>query len=139
MPQERSFSTGSGFDIFVSKYDANGSTIWERTFDGTGNAKDIAYAVKVDSSGNVFVAGESAGDSTAADFITIKYNNDGSEQWINRYDGNSNSMDFIEKLLIDDLGNVIVLGTSYETGNLFDLVLIKYTNAGAMQWTKKYN
>ena len=133
------FSTGSGFDIFVSKYDANGSTIWERTFDGTGNAKDIAYAVKVDNSGNVFLAGESTGDSTGADFITIKYSSDGSEQWINRYDGNSNSMDFIEKLLIDDLGNVIVLGTSYEIGNLFDLVLIKYSNAGIMQWTKTYN
>jgi len=133
------FSTSSGFDIFVAKYGENGSIVWERTFNGAGNAKDIAYAVEVDNSGNVFVAGESAGDSTAADFITIKYNNDGSEQWINRYDGNSNSMDFIEKLLIDDLGNVIVLGTSYETGNLFDLVLIKYTNAGAMQWTKKYN
>ncbi|MBK6877134.1 MAG: SBBP repeat-containing protein [Ignavibacteria bacterium] len=133
------FSTGSGFDIFVSKYDANGSTIWERTFDGTGNAKDIAYAVKVDNSGNVFVAGESTGDRTGADFVTIEYSSDGSEQWINRYDGNSNSMDFIEKLLIDDLGNVIVLGTSYEIGNLFDLVLIKYSNAGIMQWTKTYN
>lgn len=133
------FSTGSGFDILVAKYNANGSILWERTFNGSGNSKDIAYAVEVDNSGNVFVAGESAGDSTGADFITIKYNSDGTEQWINRYNGNSNSMDFVEKLLIDDSGNVIVLGTSYETGNLFDLVLIKYTNAGALQWTRKYN
>ena len=44
-------------DIIVMKTDANGDSLWTRTFDGYGNW-DIGKSITEDSSGNIMVAGE---------------------------------------------------------------------------------
>lgn len=42
-------------------------------YNGPGNGVDEAHALAVDSGGNVYVTGKSAGDGTSFDFATIKY------------------------------------------------------------------
>src|SRR5262245_21117286 len=49
-------STGS-WDYATIKYDLDGNMQWLRTYNGTGNSGDNPFAVSVDPSGNVVVAG----------------------------------------------------------------------------------
>jgi len=41
----------------------------------------------VDKSGNVYVTGESLGNGTGYDYATIKYDSDGKQLWVTRYNG----------------------------------------------------
>ena len=51
---------------------------------------DIATTIAVDNAGNVYVTGMSddalSGPSTTYDFATIKYDSNGNQLWIQRYD-----------------------------------------------------
>ena len=48
-------SKGS-IDAYVAKFDAQGNSLWAKSFGGTSN--DYANSVAVDASGNAFVAGD---------------------------------------------------------------------------------
>lgn len=129
----------TGFDIYIVKYNSSGSILWEKNYNGPGNGNDIAYSVALDNSGNVFVAGESKGENTGVDYVLIKYNNQGDEQWVRRYNGNSNSSEIPAKVVADNSGNSIITGNSWEQGTLSDIVTIKYNSDGVEQWVKRFN
>lgn len=61
------------------------------------DSSNEATAMLVDSSGNVYVIGNHkisfSWPSFNVDFITIKYNTFGDEQWVARYDGPGNGHD----------------------------------------------
>lgn len=48
-------------------------TAWIRRYNGPGDSLDVAWAMAVDNSGNVYVTGESWGSGTGSDYTTIKY------------------------------------------------------------------
>ena len=131
--------SATGFDIYVVKYNSSGSLLWEKIYNGPGSGNDIANSVNIDRSGNVFVAGESKGINTNSDYVLIKYNTQGEEQWVRRYNGESNSVEIPSKVVTDSSGNSILTGHSWSTGTLFDFVTIKYNSAGDLLWTKKFN
>ncbi len=54
---------------------------------GLGNSYDFARSLAVDSSGNVYLTGESTGSGTGPDYVTIKYNTSGDSLWVARYNG----------------------------------------------------
>ena len=87
------------------------SAPWTKRYNGPAiNPKDYAYAIAVDSSGNVYVTGRSSGLDTGSDFATIKYDADGVEQWVRRYDGPRHSLDEAVAIAVDESGNVYVTG-----------------------------
>lgn len=53
---------------------------WAATYRALGAGSDFANSVAVDFSGNVYVTGKSK-----TEFLTIKYNASGAEQWVVRY------------------------------------------------------
>jgi hypothetical protein len=69
------WSTGSGtsYDYATLKYDPSGNQVWIQRYNGLGNSYDVAHAIAVDGSGNVYVTGESQGSGTYSDYATIKY------------------------------------------------------------------
>jgi uncharacterized delta-60 repeat protein len=68
-----SVGSGSGEDILTIAYSPTGDTLWTQRYNGPGNGNDQAYALTIDSCGNVYVAGYSTGNGTGADFTVIKY------------------------------------------------------------------
>ena len=84
---------------------------WEARYDNGG-----ASTLAVDSLGNVYVTGYSTGSGTGYDYATIKYDSDGNEQWVARYDGPANENDKAFALAVDGLGNVYVDRKSVVSG-----------------------
>ncbi|MBI1804391.1 MAG: SBBP repeat-containing protein [Ignavibacteria bacterium] len=133
-----SYGTGTSADIATVKYSSGGIEQWVARYDGTGSDLDIATAITV-SQNNVYVTGWSYGGTSADDFVTIKYNSAGTEQWVARLDGSGNAGDYPSSLSVDASGNAYVVGFSDggSTGNDFDVV--KYNTSGAKQWNDRYN
>jgi hypothetical protein len=128
---------GSGDDYATIKYDTDGNELWVARYEGPGNGYDVANALAVDDSGNVYVTGNSF--EFLLDYATIKYDTDGVEQWVARYNGPWNSNDEAIALAVDDSGNVYVTGQSYGLGTLWDYATIKYDTDGDTLWVTLYN
>jgi len=93
----------------------------------------------VDSSGNLFVTGESDGSGGYADYATIAYSGTGAPLWTNRYNGPSNNSEFVQAVAVDGSGNVFVTGYSYGGSSSWDYATIAYSGAGMPLWTNRYN
>ena len=72
---------GGGGDIFLVKYNSNGTKQWTRQL-GTSE-QDLGYGVTVDSSDNIYLTGITSGsldgntNSGNSDIFLVKYNSDG--------------------------------------------------------------
>jgi uncharacterized delta-60 repeat protein len=127
-------------DYATIKYYPNGDTAWVRRYNGLGNGTDRAHAIAVDSSGNVYVTGESYGGSgTAGDYATIKYYPNGDTAWVRRYNASGNSGDGAFAIAVDCSGNVYVTGLSGGSGTTYDYATIKYYPTGDTAWVRRYN
>ena len=87
------FSGGAGTDLDYAtiKYDSAGQQQWVARYDGPVSRFDEAAAMAIDSSGNVYVTGISLGSDTVIDFVTVKYDSLGKEQWVARYNNGGGS------------------------------------------------
>jgi hypothetical protein len=119
-------------DYATVKYDTNGNELWVRGYESTADGMalmDEAYAIAVDSSGNAYVTGEGTyGDNERyeRDGITIKYDTNGTELWVARYNGPKSGGDSTRAIVLDDNGDVYVAGTSYSGNDRFSCITIKY-------------
>jgi len=135
------WSTGNGtlYDYATIKYDSSGVLLWTAVYNGTANLDDGANALAIDTAGNVYVTGFSYGAGTNYDYLTIKYNNNGVQQWISRYNGEANIDDFANSIETDAAGNIYVTGYSRGISTGYDFVTIKYNTNGITQWISRYN
>jgi hypothetical protein len=108
--------SGTGGDYGTVKYDARGRQRWVTRYNGPGNATDVAVALAVDGSGDVYVTGWSAGSGTETDYATVKYSALGVGQWVARYNSPENAFDDASALAVDTSGNVYVTGRSSRIG-----------------------
>lgn len=136
----RTITVSGGNDYVTIKYKTNGNEQWIATYNGTGNSTDYATYICVDDSGNVYITGESWGNGTEWDYVTIKYNSAGIEQWVARYNGTGNGTDRVQGLAIDDSCNVYITGLSQGSGlNPSDYLTIKYSLHGIEKWVARYS
>ena len=138
----RSGATAGTEDYATVKYNSNGIQQWAARYNGTLNSNDGANAIALDNSGNVYVTGSSLGSGGSdRDYVTIKYNSSGAEQWVKRYNGPGNSSDEAYRIAVSDSGNVYVTGYSRSTSGAGseDCTTIKYNTAGVQQWVQRFN
>jgi uncharacterized delta-60 repeat protein len=129
------------FDYVTIKYSPEGAPLWVRRFNGVGNFSDVARAVAVDDSGNVFVTGSSAENSTPpyiTHIITIKYNSSGAQVWLADYYYEPGAGGAGQHIALDANGNVYVSGLSFSTESQ-DIATIKYNPSGETLWVQRYN
>jgi hypothetical protein len=128
----------SATDFATVKYDSSGNQIWAVRYNGPGDGPDSAHALAVDRFGNVYVTGSSLGSGTGLDYVTIKYDSNGNQVWLTRYNGSGNSTDMANALAVDSSGNVYVTGASIGLGTSLDYATIKYNSSGNQLWVARY-
>lgn len=120
-------------DIYTIKYNpSDGSKVWSAVFNNPIKDVDYPTAVTIDSDNNIYVTGYSHYTSAGNDYITIKYNSNGSQIWAKPYGGKTD--DKASSIALDSWNNVYVTG--YSNG---DYATVKYSSSGELQWDAKYN
>ncbi len=119
-----SFGAGD-YDLCLVKFNRNGSYQWDRTCGGQSD--DYCSGIKIDSSDNIYLTVNSAGD-----IYLLKYNNLGTLLWERVWDGGS--VDNSKGLTLDFYDNIYITGYLDVVGYKKDLCLIKYNNSGYQQW-----
>lgn len=127
------------YDYAIIKYDEDGNEQWVARYDNQGEGNHWGNAIAVDSSGNVYVTGESYDRDTQADYVTIKYDASGNELWVVRYNGPRYSEDAAYALVVDGLGNILVAGSSTGIGTYKDYATVKYDTDGYELWAVRHN
>ncbi len=126
-------------DMATIKYNSNGVLQWVAYYEGPGKKDDSANAIALDSQGNVVVAGTSWSVGSKHDFVIVKYNRDGIQQWVDKYNGPGNGEDMAVDLALDVEGNLFVAGNSEGVDTASDLAVLKYNQTGVRQWVVRYN
>jgi len=118
------------YDILTVQLDPNGNEDWRATYAGSGSGGDVGTAITTDTAGGVYVAGYA--QNTSVDFVTIKYNWDGSRAWAQTYDAGGEDKPVAIALGPD--GSVYVTGKGGS-----DYLTVKYSATGVRKWVKSYN
>jgi Beta-propeller repeat len=135
-------------DIVVIKFNSSGVYQWNTFYGSASN--DYGNGIAVDSSGNVYVTGESNASwgspinphSGFDDIMVLKLNSSGVYQWNTFYGSASN--DYGNSITFDTSGNVYVTGGSNATwgsplsphSGLDDIMVLKLNNSGVYQWNR---
>ena len=133
------YPTSANSDITTVKYDALGNVVWVKHYDNGGN--DDANAISIDVSGNIYVVGVSDGTAiTGKDLVVIKYDANGNQLWVARYNGAGNGTDIANAIAFDGTTGVFVTGKTTVTGGTTNYVTLKFNaTTGAQQWVSFYN
>jgi hypothetical protein len=140
-------------DVFIAKYDTNGSLLWIHQDGGAGF--DRVNFTTTDNNGNCIIIGRfngiaTFGDSTFTsnggdDVFIIKYDNNGNFLWAEQAGGSGN--DRGNSIETDNFGNIVCTGR-FEVSAIFgdttivsagseDIFIAKYNSNGDFLWAKQ--
>ena len=129
------FSQGQGSaDVLITKLNSSGDFQWKRLLGGS--SADYGYGIAVDSSGNSYITGYSAGGGYGNDdIITAKYDTNGNIEWKRILGGTGN--DGGDAIAVDSSGNAYVFAHTESAGaGNYDMIVAKYNSSGSIQWQK---
>ena len=92
----------------------------------SATATGVANAVAVDQANNVYVTGYSPGTNSINDIVTIKYDSNGNQIWLQRYSSPGNGNAAGNAIAVDNNGNVYVTGYDTTPAGGTEIVTIKY-------------
>ena len=138
---------GSGFDMFIVKYDTNGNVIWAKSTGG--NNWDNGYSVAIDTSG-IYVTGYFSNPTIVFGSTTLTlFGSSGSDMFIVKYDANGNVLwakngggstwDFGTSIAVDVSGNVYVTGYFDSQSAIFGSDTLTNISANYDMFIVKYN
>ena len=106
------------------KMDSTNGAIDLLIYQDSGSA--TANGIALDSVANVFVTGLTNTSTGGNDFATIKYDNNGNQLWVARYNGPANGNDGGNAIAVAPDGFIYVTGYSANASGGTDIVTIKY-------------
>jgi uncharacterized delta-60 repeat protein len=129
------YSFGAGNeDMILVKYNSSGVQLWNQTWGGID--ADCGEGVVVDSSDNIYLAGDTknfgAGDEN---LVLVKYNSSGTQLWNCTWGGSQD--DFCHGVILDSSDNLYITG--FSTITVADMVLVKYNSSGVQQWNQTWS
>ncbi len=109
-----------GSRILTANYDLNGNRLWEVVYADSAGGDYFGRIITGDDAGNVYVVGVS---TYPADLITIKYDSNGTQEWVSRHaSGNFYEYNVEPSIQVDASGDVWVATTQ---------VAVRYNSSGA--------
>jgi hypothetical protein len=134
--------TGEAGNVWLRKYDSEGSTLWTRTYNGDYSDSDFGNEVAVSPDGKaVYVAGITAVGTGDSDIWVRKYSaGGGDKKWTRTARGNVGDMDWAQGVAVSpNSRGVYVAGFKTMKGKGRVAWLRKYSRRGKTLWTKIYN
>lgn len=132
-------------DILTVKYDTSGTQQWATGYGNVSGRHDLPSAITVDSSGNVYVAGNTTLFDYSLDILAVKYNSSGVQQWAATYDGPGGPYggatvdgDWATSIAVDSSGNVYVGGIVEHQTVYQEMAILKYDSSGSQLWSIIY-
>jgi uncharacterized delta-60 repeat protein len=132
---------GQKFNFITLKYNTAGNLLWEKQYNGSSSDIDLATAMTVDASNNIYLTGLTTqlyGTRLDSNYGTVKYDQAGNQLWIKFYDGPNNSVDVARSIFVDVNQNVYICGSSKGAGS-DDYATIRYSPSGTQLWVMSYN
>jgi Thrombospondin type 3 repeat/Beta-propeller repeat len=156
--------TSAGFsDIFIAKYDSNGTLLWAKG--ASGGVDDVGFGISIDGAGNSYLTGGfgvtatfGAGEANettltgSGDIFVAKYDSNGAFLWA-KGAGGAGPGDAGKGIATDGAGNSFVTGTFNSTTATFgageanettlagfggsDIFVAKYDSNGALVWATR--
>lgn len=144
---DRVLITGSTFITTAFKLDywtlsldaSNGAMVWDMNYNGTETDDDIPTGIDVDLAGNTYITGKSKGIGTNFDYVTIRYDVDGTEHWVDRFQISGNGLDNPTDVFASDNGDLFITGYSYNGSTNNDYLTIKYDTLGGVIWSTRFD
>lgn len=148
-PAEANLTSAGFSDVFVAKYNADGSLAWARGLGGPNT--EWARALTLDAAGNVYVTGEfrdtalfgsiSLTAQGEADVFAAKLDASGNVVWAARLGGDY-GRDYAADIAVDVAGNVFVTGEVQATAAYYfpdgDIFVTKLDAAGHTVWSHQF-
>jgi len=131
----RSFGAGSD-DVYLVKTDANGDTLWTRTYGGSSS--DLGESVQQTTDGGYIIAGKTHSFGARwGDVYLVKTDANGDTLWTRTYGGGSEDWGHSVQQTTD--GGYIIAGrtSSFGAGG-YDFYLVKTEANGNTLWTRTY-
>jgi hypothetical protein len=130
-----SFGAGNA-DVYLIKTNAQGNTLWARTYGG--NSDDWGRSVQQTADSGYIVVGHSMSIGTGGDDVyLIKANASGDTLWTRTYGGTSRDDGYSVRQTVD--GGYIIAGCTYSFGAGYaDVYLIRTDPSGDELWTRTY-
>ncbi len=128
------------WDLVTLKYDSVGNEVWAARY-GAVELSEVGSAIAVDADGNVYAGGMglSGVNNWDSDYLLVKYDADGVEQWVRTFDGGDQNSDHITAVAVDGTGTVYVTGTSYSSSSTITYTTIAYDSAGNQLWFERHH
>mgnify|MGYP000010455249 FL=1 len=130
-------NAGTSSDIYVEKYNANGTLLWNFGYDNAIHESDRSYAMSTDAAGNIYLAGKKDTDASWQvndDINTIKINSNGTLGWAASYTS-STLLDRAQFIQVTST-NEIIVGGRIQNGVNDDVIVLKYNSTGNLVWSK---
>lgn len=130
-----SFGAG-GEDVYLIKTDANGDTLWTRTYGGA--SYDRGFAIRqTNDNGFIIVGMTYSFGSGQGDVYLIKTDSLGNQLWTQTYGGDS--VDYGTSVQQTSDNGYVVVGKTMSFGEgEYDIYIVKTNTNGDTLWTKTY-
>ena len=131
------FNAGTGLDVAVRKFDADGGLLWER-FEATP-LTDYGVGVGIDAFGDILVVGAEDTGGPAVDFWSRKYDSDGTILWSSLVGGEGDGSDDFRAVVTTPGGASWSSGSITSEPNIASAVVVRRARQGEVVWTRELN
>jgi hypothetical protein len=158
-------TSAGGYDVFISKLDANGNFLWAKSIGGLSN--DEGHSIKIDAIGNIFVSGSfmytdsdfdpgvgvfNMASLGAQDIFICKLDPSGNFLWAKQFGNTNDDMAIPNTIDTDASGNLYITGpfqgvVDFDPGNGVlslvsagsnDVYLNKFDSNGNILYAKQF-
>jgi hypothetical protein len=128
----------AGLSFYLSTASAQVTQRWVARYNGSGNGVDAMSDMVVDNNGNVFKCGFAYRSQTNSnDAVIVKYDSTGAQVWAAAYNGPVNGGDFANGIVLDNGGNIYIVGRSQSASSGTDIITLKYNSSGTFVWERR--
>lgn len=130
-------------DFLVKKINTNGSLtqVWSKIYTGTSHLNDRARDIAVGPDGNILVTGYTNVNNQGANVLLLKVGRDDGAFLFQKTFNNAinNQNDYGERISFDNNSNIIIGGATNALNSPDNILLLKYSPAGTLIWSKEYS